>query len=203
MKEAAIWEPETLLEALFTSLEELINGGSLGAELPESDGALVVVWHPDLLPAVVVEVREGKAANCALGVVKYRVLIFKLGSIASRIKGVGGVVTISGDENMSSLALLEAVGIDSVGEAWRHVGNGEGESVLEASSDGVPSPVVVHWVLGEFISPNTVKLVFLLVVVDEELSLAIAVKVDKRDVIGAKDLSIINDLALDELTIDS
>ena len=35
------------------SLEEL---GGLGAELVELDLALVVVWHPDLSPAVLVQV---------------------------------------------------------------------------------------------------------------------------------------------------
>ena len=69
---------------------------------------------------------------------------------------------------------------------------------MEVGSDGLASPVVVHGVSRELISPNTIFTILGLVVVDEELTIAIIIQVDHGHVVGAKDVCIVDGFACDE-----
>ena len=70
---------------LYLSLEEL---SLLSAELEELDVAFVVVWHPDLCPAILVKVREGQAADGAIGSVEDCVLVIELCRVTARVKSM-------------------------------------------------------------------------------------------------------------------
>ena len=157
----------------------MLGLGSFGAELEESDIALVVVGHPDLLPAIVVEVRESKAADSALGVVEDSVLVLELGRVAGGVKSVGCMVAISSNEDMRSLMLLVAIRPHRVGKTWSHVWHCQREGVFEISSDRVSGPIIIHRVNWELVSPDAIVFVLCLVIVDEELLLTVAVEIDQ------------------------
>ena len=72
---------------------------------------------------------------------------------------------------------------------------------MEIRSDRVSGPIVIHRVSWEGVSPDAVLGVLFLVIVDEELFVAVAVEIDQSNVICAEDGSVIDDLALDEATI--
>ena len=76
-----------------------------------------------------------------------------------------------------------------------------GKRVVEVGGDGLAAPVVVHRVSRELISPNTIFTILGLVVVDEELAIAVTVQIDHGHVVGAKDVCIVDGFALDKGTV--
>ena len=85
-------------------------------ELVEGDGRVVVDWKPDLLPAILVEVREGHATDSAVSLLEDGVVIPEI--FASWVHGVGGVVAIASHQDVGSLTVLLALWVEDVREAW-------------------------------------------------------------------------------------
>ena len=78
------------------------------------------------MPAVFVEVAESKATNGATSLIKDSVIVQELVLVVARwVKNVGGVVAVTCHEDVGTLVLVVAIGIDGVGEARGHVGNSE------------------------------------------------------------------------------
>jgi len=61
------------------SLDKAMDFLRRGRNLPELNVARVVVGHPDFLPAIAVEVREGKSANSTLGIFEDSVFVLESG----------------------------------------------------------------------------------------------------------------------------
>ena len=105
---------------------------------------------------------------------------------------MSGVVTVTSHKDVSSLTLVLAIRIHSVCEAWGHVRNSERESILEVAGYGVALPSVIHEVFGEFVSVDAGEIVLFLVVVNQKLSVSIAVEVNQRNVVSAENLVVVN-----------
>lgn len=115
---------------------------------------------------------------------------------------MGSVVTIASNEDVSSVtSVLFAVGPDGVGKAWCHVGNSEGEGVMETGGNNITSPSVLEWVSGVVIGPDAILVVVRFVVVDEELILSVVVEGDIGDVVSAEDVGVIDDNTLNKRTV--
>ena len=97
---------------LLGSLKEFLGRR---AELVEGDARVVVDWKPDLLPAILVEVREGHAADSTVSLLEDGVFVPEI--FTSRVHGVGGVIAIASHQNMSFLTVLLALRVEDVREA--------------------------------------------------------------------------------------
>lgn len=79
---------------------------------------------------------------------------------------MSGVVTITSDKDVSSLATLFAnLRPEGVREARSHVGYSKREFILETGGEGVFSESTSHPVARERVSPNTIFVIFGFVVV--------------------------------------
>ena len=184
-------------------MEELCHF-SFCAEFPELDVALVVIGHPDFSPAIAVQIRESEAADCAFGIVEDSVFVFELRCITRGIEGVCGMITVSSPEDMRSLVLpVPLMRPHRVCEARSHVRHRQREGVFEIRSDRIPGPFIFHRVFREDVGPDPILRILRLMIVDEELALTIIVEIDERHVIGAQNVGVIDNFALDEATIDS
>lgn len=137
------------------------------AHLEELDGGFVVGRYPNLLPAIFVKVTESQAANRALRVVKDLIVVLKGILVSSWVKNVGGVIAVSSHKNVSTLFGVITIWVDSVCEAWSHVGHGDREGIVEVRCDSLTSPIIVHWIFWELVCPDAILLVFRLVIVDK------------------------------------
>lgn len=84
---------------------------------------------------------------------------------------------------MSSLTIGWSVGIDGVGEARRHIWHSKGECILEIGSNRLTGPIVIEWIIGELIGPDTVRTVISFVVIDKELAATVRVQVNHRNIV--------------------
>jgi len=91
---------------------------------------------------------------------------------------------------------------NGIREAWRHIGNSETESVLEPCRNGVLGKLTCHEVLRNCVSPDSISLAVLLVIVHDQLSGAIVVQINELDRIstqsGRVDRTTINQGAIDK-----
>ena len=108
------------------------------------------------------------------------------------------MITIAGDEDVSSFILFLTIGIDSVGETRSHIRNSKRESVLEVGRNSLATPIIIHRISRELVSPDSIGAIVSLVIVDEELSAAIAVEIDLSHIVGTEDQRVINSLSLNE-----
>jgi len=115
---------------------------------------------------------------------------------------VSRVITVTCNHDVGAFALCLAMGPHSVSEAGRHVWHRPGMNVLELAGERLTSPVVVHWVCRELISPDTIRVVISLVVVDHELAVAVVVEVDHGHIVCRENELIVDDLALDERAVN-
>ena len=180
-----------------------LNGGCCLRDLPQFDVAFVVVWHPHLLPAVLVEAAEIEHAYSALSVCENGILILELAGITGWVQGMGSVVAVTSHKDVCPLVVVLALRVEGIGEAWTHIWDSQGEGVVEVARNCLASPIVLHRVVRELVSPNAVLAVVGLVIVDQQLARPVAVQVHHRHVVGAEDQLIVDDLALDEGSIDS
>ena len=72
---------------------------------------------------------------------------------------------------------------------------------MEVGGDSLATPVVVHRVSRELISPNTSLTILGLVVVNEKLAIAIIIQINHAHAVSASNVCIVNSFALDQGTV--